>query len=119
MNRIARRILLVLIGLVLAAAAYGQTPCPTVSNGISILNVTIANPPMPINLAFYDISTGYLMISYANRTAQMLIGVPLALFTTRPPPVPWVELENYPSAVMQERSSCPLLTETGAPLWVQ
>lgn len=114
----------------LTVSAMGQTPCPTVSDGTRILPVTITGTPQPVFFGSYDLNTSYLFITYQNQTNQMLIGVPKTLIVGHQT-VPWASISRYPSAVMQERSPCPLLQEdyvvvsgpllmtTGAPLFLQ
>lgn len=87
-----------------------QTACPTVSDGQRILPVTITGAPQPTYFGSYDLNTGYLFITYQNKTNQMLIGVPQSLIVGHQT-VPWSSISRYPSAVMQEFSPCPLLQE--------
>lgn len=96
--------------------AHGATLCPSVSDNVSILMPTITGAPKPVDYAAYDLETSYLTIAYTNRTAQMLIGVPRSLITGHQT-VPWAAISHYPSAIMQEKSTCPLLTQAGVPIW--
>jgi hypothetical protein len=108
-----------LLLLLLAGQAHAQTPCPGVSDNVSILSVNIVGAPKPVGFAGLDLETNYLTVSFYDRTAQMFIGVPRGLvqrFETQ-----WTALTRYPQAIMQERSTCPLLQETQKviPIWPQ
>lgn len=102
--------LTVLATLALTSAALAQANCPTVSDGQRILPVTITAAPQPVFFGSYDLNTNYLFITYQNQTNQMLVGVPQSLIVGHQT-VPWTSISRYPSAVMQERSPCPLLQE--------
>jgi hypothetical protein len=96
-------------------AALGQTNCPTVSDNVSILSVNIVGAPMPVGFAGLDLKTHYLTVSFFNQTSRMFIGVPRGLvqgFQTQ-----WSSLAQFPQAIMQEKSTCPLLTENNIPIW--
>ena len=99
----------------LCAPVSAQTLCPTVSDNVAILGVIIVNAPHPVYGASYDLETSYLTVGYTNGVSQMLTGVPLRAVQTSGP-VQWASVSFYPSALMQERSECPLLSETGSPL---
>lgn len=103
--------------LLLSVPALGQTPCPSVSDNVSLLPVNIVNAPKPISYAALDLETDYLFISYSDRSGQMLIGVPRGMVQSGQ--VQWANLTRFPSAIMQERSTCPLLTQNNVPILVQ
>ena len=91
-----------------AAPALAQlTPCPSVSNGVSILSVRISNPPAPVGFAGYDLETGYLTVSFSNGHSRMFVGVPQTMVQSGT--VQWANLTHYRQAIMQERSTCPIL----------
>ena len=116
---VADRVIGVLAALcLLAVPALAQTNCPTVSDGSRILPVTITGAPKPAYFGSYDLNTSYLFITYQNGTNQMLIAVPQSLIVGHQT-VPWAAISQYPSALMQERSPCPLLTPTNTPLIAQ
>jgi hypothetical protein len=103
----------------LAMPALADTPCPTVSNGVNILSVNIVGAPLPVAFAGLDLETGYLTVTFVNRSSQMFIGVPQGLvqgFQTQ-----WASISNFPQALMQEKSTCPLLQETAQvkPIWTR
>jgi hypothetical protein len=101
----------------LATPAFCQTPCPQVSNNVSILSVNIVGAPLPVSFAGLDLETGFLFVTFTNRTSQMFIGVPQGLvqgFQTQ-----WTSISGFPQAIMQEKSACPLLTENNLPIWSQ
>jgi hypothetical protein len=100
------------------SAAAQTTPCPTVSDGSRILPVTITGAPIPTYYGSFDLNTSYLFISYQNGTAEMLTGIPQGLIVGHYT-VPWAAIYRYPSALMQERSICPLLSATNTPLLAQ
>lgn len=102
----------------LATPALAVTNCPTVSDGSRILPVTITGAPQPAYFGSYDLNTSYLFVTYQNGTNQMLVGVPQSLIVGHYT-VPWAAISRYPSALMQERSPCPLLTPTNTPLIAQ
>lgn len=104
--------------LLMTTAAQAQTLCPSVSNNISVIPVYLTGTPQPLDYAQYDLTTHYLTVAYMTKANQMLVGVPINAIQGRAT-VPWVSVQNYPSAIMQERSTCPILTEDGVPIWVQ
>lgn len=104
-----------LLWLLLAGPAIASTPCPTVSTGVSILSVNIVGAPLPVGFAGLDLETGYLTISFTNGTAQMFIGVPQG--AVQGFQMQWASLSSYHQAIMQQRSTCPLLNSNGLPIW--
>lgn len=108
----------VLAFMLLTTAAHGQTLCPTVSNNISVIPVYLTGTPYPLDYSQYDLTTHYLTVAYMSKNNQMLVNVPINAIQGHAT-VPWVSVKNYPSAIMQEKSTCPLLTETGVPIWAQ
>lgn len=106
---------LILAGLLLAAPALADTPCPMVSDNVSILSVNVVNAPQPVSYSGLDLETSYLTVTFTNRTSQMFFPVPVGLvqgaFQTQ-----WTTLLQFSQALMQERSTCPLLSETNLPL---
>lgn len=101
--------------------AFADTPCPQVSTGVSILQVQILNPPLPVSFASYDLETSYLTLTYLDRTSRMFIAVPRGLVQSGR--VQYANIAHFHQAVMQERSVCPLLAEThsvpGGPIVTQ
>jgi hypothetical protein len=83
------------------------TPCPTVSNGVSILSVNVVGAPAPVGFSGYDIETGYLTVSYTNSQSQMFVGVPKSFAQSGK--VQYANLHQFHQAIMQERSTCPIL----------
>src|SRR5258708_40263649 len=59
------------------SAALADTPCPMVSDNVSILSVNVLGAPMPVGFAGLDLKTHYLTVSFLNRTSWMFIGVPV------------------------------------------
>ena len=102
----------------LTTPTLAQTNCPTVSDGARILPVTITGAPMPTYYGSYDLNTSYLFIAYQNQTNQMLTGVPQSLIVGHST-VAWASISRYPSAVMQQRSPCPLLAPPNNPIIAQ
>lgn len=111
MTRIAALLVL------LATPAFAGTPCPQVSNGASILSVNIVSAPQPVAYAGYDLETAYLTVTFTSQTSQMFIGVPRRM--VKGAQIQWANISGYPPAVMQEKSTCPLLTENNLPIWSQ
>lgn len=111
-------ILRALILCLFVSPALAQTNCPTVSDGARILPVTIIGAPMPTYYGSYDLNTSYLFIAYQNKSNQMLTNVPRNLIVGHQT-VPWAAISRYPSAIMQERSPCPLLAPPNSPILAQ
>jgi hypothetical protein len=97
--------------------AAQATPCGSVSNTVETLNVFITGAPRPVSLAVYDMVTKGLAVSYTNGETAYLYGVPNNLVIGHVY-VTWATLNQYPRALMQERSTCPLLTTSGVPLFI-
>ena len=104
----------------LAGPALAQTNCPTVSDGARILPIAITGAPRPTYGGSYDLNTSYLWIAWQGTTDPnwMLTSVPQSLIVGHQA-VPWAAISRYPSALMQERSPCPLLTPGNSPLIAQ
>jgi hypothetical protein len=105
-----------LLGL-LATPALANTPCPTVSNGVNILSVNIVGAPLPVTFAGLDLETNYLTVTFINRSSHMFIGVPLGLVQGNQ--TQWLTIARFPQAIMQEKSTCPLLAANNLPLQTQ
>jgi hypothetical protein len=110
--------LAIILCLLAGHVAAQTTPCPTVSDGSRILPVAITGAPKPVYFGSYDLNTGYLFITYQNQSNQMLVGVPQSLIVGHQT-VPWAAIYRYPSAIMQERSPCPLLAPPNSPIFAQ
>lgn len=108
----------IILCLLAAPVAAQTTNCPSVSDGSRILPVTITGAPLPTYYGSYDLNTSYLFIAYQNGTNQMLTGVPQSLIVGHYT-VPWASISRYPSAIMQERSPCPLLAPPNNPIIAQ
>lgn len=103
--------------LVWPGAALADTPCPTVSDGVSILSVNIVNAPQPVSFSGLDLETNYLTVTFTNRSSQLFENVPRS--TVQGAQTQWANISRFPTALMQENSTCPILTETGSPILVQ
>jgi hypothetical protein len=108
----------ILFCLLSAPVAAQTTLCPTVSDGTSILPVSVTGSPQAAYFGSYDLKTNYLTITYQNGTNKLLIGVPTSLIVGHQT-VAWASISRYPSALMQERSPCPLLSSTNSPIIAQ
>lgn len=95
--------------------AMADTTCPTVSTMTSVLNPIITGAPKPITLATYDLNTLGLFVRYANNRADYFVGVPRQLIVGRAV-VPWTAIASYPTALVQDRSPCPVLSSNGTPI---
>lgn len=109
------RAVLILVGMVIAQRAHGQTLCPTVSDNVSVLQVYLTGTPKQLDWSEYDLKTSYLTVAYMDRTSQMLVGVPRQIIQGHQY-VQWVSVSGYPSSIMQQGNVCPLLTQTGTPI---
>lgn len=99
-----------------AGPALADTGCPEVSNGVSILNVQVLNPPMPVAFAGLDLETHFLTVTYFDQSSRMFVAVPTGVVTNGN--IQYVTLTQYTQAIMQERSVCPYETEDFHPLLV-
>jgi len=90
-----------------------STPCPTVTDWISILQVFITNPPYPISYSQWDQETQYLWTVFQNGSAQFFTGVPQNQVVGFPP---WVTISSHHAALVQQHSFCPILTSNNTPL---
>jgi hypothetical protein len=106
-----------LLLLLWCAPALADTPCPTVSNGVSILYVNVVNAPLPVSFAGYDMETSYLTVTFTDRTSRLFVGVPRGAVMGAQ--IQWSNVSHYHQAIMQERSTCPLVTENNLPIWAQ
>jgi hypothetical protein len=106
--------------LLMTAPALAQTPCPSVSDGQRILPVAITGAPRPVFFGSYDLNTNYLFIAWQSPSNpnSMLVGVPQSVIVGHQT-VPWTAISRYPSAVMQEKSPCPLLAPPNNPILAQ
>jgi hypothetical protein len=107
---------LTLFALMTAGHARADTICPTVSNTIQSLPVTITGSSVS-GQGFYDPTTQGLIFEQTapgNRSLYF-IGVPNAVVIGHEY-LPWVTLETYPQAVVQDQSTCPILLSDGKPL---
>lgn len=112
------RLLACMAALLLAwGRAHADTACPTVSTVTSVVTAFITGSPVPITLATYDLTTHGLTIQYAANRANYLVGVPRQLIVGRAS-TPWAAIQNYPHAMVQDRSPCPVLSATGSPIIV-
>lgn len=102
----------------MASPVLGQTNCPTVSDGMRILPVTVTGAPQPVFFGSYDLNTSYLTVTYQNQTNQLFTRVPSSLIIGHQT-VPWTSFSRNPSAVMQEKSPCPLLAPPNSPIIAQ
>jgi hypothetical protein len=110
------RLLICLLSIATCKAAWGDTACPTVSNNIENLSVSVTGAPSA-GQGFYDPTTGGLTfqpVGPGNR-AHYFVGVPRALVVGHQY-MPWVTLRAYPEALVQEKSNCPILLQNGKPL---
>jgi hypothetical protein len=101
--------------LLLIHPALADTPCPSVSNGVSILSVNIVNAPFPVAFAGLDLETHYLSVTFTNRTSRLFIAVPQS--AVQGLQTQWANIAHYRQAIMQEQSTCPLLTPDGKLIW--
>lgn len=108
-------ILFVLVFGLAPTIARSDTPCGGVSTVISVLNPTITGAPKPVKLATYDLNTKGLSIQYANNRADYLVGVPSQVIVGHAT-VPWASIARYPTALVQDRSTCPVLSSAGTPI---
>lgn len=95
--------------------AMADTYCGSVSNNVSVLQPTITGSPKPISLATYDLNTHGLSVQYAGNRADYFVGVPVQLIVGRFY-VPWAAVSRYPTALVQDGSTCPVLASTGSPI---
>jgi hypothetical protein len=112
-------IVLVALFFMMAALtqAGAQTPCPSVSDQIQIINPTIVGAPFPVQLAIYDQTSLGLAIQPAGpgNPAIYFVGVPRSLIVGRNQ-VQWASISGYPQALVQTNSTCPVLTVEGNPI---
>lgn len=111
----SRLIILIVLIFCAPSVALCDTPCPSVSNQISILEPTITNSPTPVALANYDLNTKGLSVQYAGNHADYFVGVPNQAIVGHAT-VPWTSISSYPRALVQEKSTCPILLSNGTPL---
>ena len=113
-----RNVLIVTAVAMLSLAQAGaQTPCPTVSNQIQVLNPTIVGAPYPVQLAIYDQASLGLAIQPAGRgnPAHYFVGVPRSLIVGHAT-VQYASIQPYPEAMVQTNSTCPVLSSAGTPI---
>jgi hypothetical protein len=105
---------LALLLLAWPGVALADTPCPMVSDGVSILTVNVVNAPWPVANASYDMETHYLTVTFTDRRSRMFVGVPLGI--VQGIQTQWANFSAFPQAIMQEWSTCPLLTQNDLPI---
>lgn len=111
------KIAIILIVLIFCAPriALSDTPCPSVSDNLQTLNPSITGAPQLVKLATYYLNAKALSIQYANNRADWLVGVPSQVIVGHAT-VPWVSIARYPTALVQDSSTCPILLSDGTPL---
>jgi hypothetical protein len=118
MSILRRYLLAVAIATALAAIsavlpAHAQTPCPMVSDEVSVLSVVIIGAPQPVLFSTYDIPKLNLWLQFSDQTYRFFMGVPQTEIRGT---ANWSVISRHHQALMQERSPCPLLSESGPPL---
>lgn len=105
---------IILIMLIFGAPtiALADTYCGGVSDNLQTLNPTITGAPQPVKLATYYLTIKALSIQYAGNRADWLVGVPSQIIIGHAT-VPWASISHYPTALVQEFSTCPVLAANG------
>lgn len=104
---------LLAILLIWPAAARAYTPCPTVTDWVSILQVFLTGTPYPLANAQYDLKTKYLWVLFTNNVAHFYINVPLSQVQGQPK---WATVSRNHEALVQQGTWCPILLSSGLPL---
>jgi hypothetical protein len=101
-----------IIFLMMTTQALAFVPC-SVTDWISILQVSISGAPLPVVNAQYDLETQYLWVLFNNNTGHFFVGVPV---TQVQGVVKWPSIRGYHEALLQQGTWCPIQLSTGKPL---
>ena len=107
------RSLLIWLALASPAGAVTTTPCPGVTDWISILQVFVTGAPYPVSNAQYDINKKYLWVFFQNGLAHFYVNVPLGQIQGT---AKWPTISGNCEALVQQGTWCPILQENNLPL---
>jgi hypothetical protein len=102
--------------LAFASPARATTPCPTVTDWIAILQVSVVGAPYPVANAQYDINKKYLWVLFTNNLANFFVNVPLGQVQGT---AKWTTISGNYQALVQQGTWCPILLSDGKPLLIE
>jgi hypothetical protein len=82
-----------------------------------MVSIEVLASPVPVIVAVWDFYTNCLTVSFSDGTSRMFINVPKTVAIAGK--INWNQLLTYHEALMQERSVCPILTETNSAIWTR